>query len=72
MKIDIIGSVASGKTTLAKHLSEKFKIPYYQKDNIVWERTPAGDRKRSTEERDFPVMEINFKSFITRRMQWSL
>ena len=52
MKIEIIGSVASGKTTLAKHLSEKLQIPYYQKDNIVWERTPDGDKKRSAKERD--------------------
>ena len=35
MKIDIIGSVASGKTTLAKRISRKYGIPYYEKDNIV-------------------------------------
>ncbi len=29
MKIDIIGSVASGKTTLAKRISNKYGIPYY-------------------------------------------
>lgn len=52
MKIDIIGSVASGKTTLAKRISEKFNVPYYEKDNIVWQRTSSGDIKRSPEERD--------------------
>ena len=52
MKIDIIGSVASGKTTLARRISEKYKVPFYEKDNIVWERTPSGDRKRTDEERD--------------------
>lgn len=52
MKIDIIGSVASGKTTLASILSSKYNIPYYQKDNIVWERTKNGDVKRSDEDRD--------------------
>lgn len=31
MKIDIIGSVASGKTTLAKRISERFNVPYYEK-----------------------------------------
>ena len=36
MKIDIIGSVASGKTTLAKRISKQYNIPYYEKDNIVW------------------------------------
>lgn len=52
MKIDIIGSVASGKTTLAKRISKKYGVPYYEKDNIVWKRTLSGDVKRSPEERD--------------------
>lgn len=52
MKIDIIGSVASGKTTLAKKISLKYKVAYYEKDNIVWERTANGDKKRTSEERD--------------------
>lgn len=58
MKLDIIGSVASGKTTLARELSEKYKIPFYEKDNIVWERTPDGDRKRTPKERDRIFREI--------------
>ena len=45
MKLDIIGSVASGKTTLARELSEKYQIPFYEKDNIIWKRTPNGDKK---------------------------
>ncbi|MCR5166258.1 MAG: DNA topology modulation protein FlaR [Oscillospiraceae bacterium] len=52
MKIDIIGSVASGKTTLAKNISLKYGVPYYEKDNIVWERTANGDIRRTPEERD--------------------
>ena len=52
MKLDIIGSVASGKTTLARNLSETYHVPFYQKDNIVWERTPDGDKKRDDKERD--------------------
>ncbi len=52
MRLDIIGSVASGKTTLAKRISEKYEIPYYEKDNIVWERTAYGDKKRTPEDRD--------------------
>ena len=47
LKIDIIGSVASGKTTLAKRISNKYGIPHYQKDNIVWKRTLNGDVKRN-------------------------
>lgn len=34
MKIDIIGSVASGKTTLAKRISKQYNIPYYEKDKF--------------------------------------
>lgn len=52
MKIDIIGSVASGKTTLAKNISSKYQVPYFEKDNIVWQRTTNGDKKRTPEERD--------------------
>ncbi len=58
MRLDIIGSVASGKTTLAREISEKYKIPFYEKDNIIWERTPNGDKKRSPEERDRIFKEI--------------
>lgn len=47
MRLDIIGSVASGKTTLAKRISQRFNIPYYEKDNVVWKRTSSGDEKRS-------------------------
>ena len=58
MKLDIVGSVASGKTTLASNLSETYHVPFYQKDNIVWERTPNGDRKRDDKERDQLFQEI--------------
>ena len=58
MKLDIIGSVASGKSTLARELSEKYQIPFYEKDNIVWRRTPDGDEKRTSEERDRIFKEI--------------
>ena len=45
MKLDIIGSVASGKTTFARVISIKYHIPFYEKDNVVWERTLSGDKK---------------------------
>ncbi|MEB1808342.1 MAG: AAA family ATPase [Bacillaceae bacterium] len=51
-KIHIIGSVGSGKTTLARTLSKKFDIPFYELDNVVWERHPSGDIRRPDEERD--------------------
>ncbi|MEJ6949972.1 P-loop NTPase family protein [Natronospora cellulosivora (SeqCode)] len=49
-KIYIIGSVASGKTTLAKRLSKLLDIPWYELDNVVHRRLPDGDVKRNPEE----------------------
>lgn len=51
-KIHIIGSVGSGKTTLAKKLASKLKVPHYELDNVVWIRLKSGDVRRSDEERD--------------------
>lgn len=50
-KIHIIGSVGSGKTTLAKKLSAKLNVPYYELDNVVWKRAKSGDIRRTDEER---------------------
>ena len=50
-KIHIIGSVGSGKTTLAKELSARLQIPYYELDNIVWKRHKSGDIRRTENER---------------------
>ncbi|WP_253701835.1 AAA family ATPase [Bacillus sp. FJAT-27445] len=50
-RIRIIGSVGSGKTTLARKLSEELNIHCYELDNVVWERNLAGDRRRTEEER---------------------
>ncbi|SEW31235.1 P-loop NTPase family protein [[Clostridium] fimetarium] len=52
MKIDIIGSVASGKTTLAATISKTYKVPFYEKDNIVWVRTNQGDVRRPEDQRN--------------------
>lgn len=51
-KIHIIGSVGSGKTTLARTLSSKLNIPYYELDNVVWRRSENGDIRNTPEERD--------------------
>jgi len=57
-KIHIIGSVGSGKTTLARILSTKLCIPFYELDNVVWKRFKTGDIRRSVEERDHYLSEI--------------
>lgn len=50
-RIHIIGSVGSGKTTLAKELSSTFNIPYYELDNVVWFRHESGDIRRTEQEK---------------------
>ncbi len=42
MKIHIIGCSGSGKTYLAKKLSEKYSIPHFDLDNIQWDNTADG------------------------------
>lgn len=51
-KIHIIGSVGSGKTTLARSLSKRFNLPHYELDNVVWQRSDMGDIRRNEKERD--------------------
>lgn len=48
-KIYIIGSVASGKTTLATHLSNKLNIASYELDKIIYD-DDKGNVKRTEEE----------------------
>ena len=52
MKIYIIGSVGSGKTTLARKLSSRLSLPHYETDNFVWNRHPEGDVRNSIEIRN--------------------
>lgn len=63
MKVLIFGSVASGKTTLARKLSEKLDITHYEGDNIAWGFRDNGERyKRSGTEQAEIIEEINQKS----------
>ena len=42
MKIRIIGCSGSGKTYLAKFLSEKYSVPCYDLDDIQWDNRTGG------------------------------
>jgi adenylate kinase family enzyme len=55
MKLYVVGSISSGKSTFAKKVSKSFNIPYYSLDEFVHipdKSTPWGNRKRDSEERD--------------------
>ncbi|WP_142830051.1 DNA topology modulation protein FlaR [Planococcus soli] len=52
MKIYIIGSVGSGKTTLARQLACQLDIPHFETDNFVWKRQEGGDIRNSETLRD--------------------
>lgn len=57
-RIHIIGSIGSGKTTLARKLSKQYGLPHYELDNVVWIRSDKGDIKRTEEERDAVLSDI--------------
>lgn len=54
IKIRIIGSCGSGKSTIAREISNKFGIPCFELDNLVWNT----DHRYSDEERDSKLAEI--------------
>lgn len=59
MKIHIIGCSGTGKTYLAKRLSEKYNIPHFDLDDIFWDNSTIGyGSKRSDEDRDALLGEI--------------
>ena len=57
-KVLIIGSVASGKTTLAKRLSNLNNVPWYELDSIVYQRTATKRYKRTADEQIEVIMNI--------------
>lgn len=59
MKIYIFGIVASGKTTLAKSISQEYKIPCYEGDCIAWAVSEGRRYKRSDIEQKQEIDRIN-------------
>jgi len=59
LKIYIVGSVASGKTTLARKLSKVLDIPHYELDCIVHPITENGRSKRTPDEQVEEINRIN-------------
>lgn len=59
MKLFIIGIVASGKTTLAKKLSENLNIPCYELDCVVYDESVTPRRKRTPDEQLAIIREID-------------
>lgn len=57
IKIRIIGACGSGKSYIAKLLSEKYDINYYELDNLVWDRS-ADQLRYPIEIRDSKLVEI--------------
>lgn len=75
MKIRIIGSCGSGKSTLAKELSMMYDLPYYEIDNMIWDRN-SDNIKFSVEVRDAALLSIlDSESWIVEGVQfkeWTL
>ncbi|MGN0643165.1 MAG: hypothetical protein ACI4JJ_08455 [Huintestinicola sp.] len=59
MKIYIFGSVASGKTTLARRLSQQYGIPFFEGDCIAWGFDDDHQRKHLPEEQRQIIEEID-------------
>ncbi|MDX1807392.1 MAG: DNA topology modulation protein FlaR [Paenisporosarcina sp.] len=61
-KIRIVGSVGSGKTTLARKLALQKGIDMYSLDDVVWSRSSNGDIRNSDEQRDEILDDILLQS----------
>ncbi|WP_416149823.1 hypothetical protein ACM26V_02145 [Salipaludibacillus sp. HK11] len=60
-KIYIVGIVASGKSTLAKQISKKINIPWYELDSIVHKKTKDARYKLTPSEQVDIINDIDEK-----------
>jgi adenylate kinase family enzyme len=58
IRIRIVGACGSGKSTVAKALSKRYSIDFYEMDNLVWDRSVEPQRRFSVEARDGCLAEI--------------
>lgn len=58
MKIYIVGTVGSGKSTFARQLSFTYDIQHIELDNIIYE----GNQKRNEQKRDQLFQDVIFQS----------
>lgn len=66
MKIRIIGCSGSGKTYLAKYLSDRYRIPHFDLDDIQWDNNSGYyGVKRSAESRAKMLEELLLKERLT-------
>ncbi|MEG0320304.1 MAG: AAA family ATPase, partial [Niameybacter sp.] len=61
MKIYIVGIVASGKTTLARRLSQALNIPFYELDCIVYGKKEGERYKRTPQKQQAIIQKIDQK-----------
>ena len=57
MKILIVGTVGTGKTTLARKLSKEYNIKYYEIDSIVHD--DINKKKRTPQQQNEIISNIN-------------
>ena len=58
MKIHIVGGPGSGKSFLAKKLSQELGIPHYDLDDIQWANESGYGKKRDAGDRDALLDEV--------------
>jgi adenylate kinase family enzyme len=51
MRVFVTGPTGSGKSTLSRQLSARYRIPFHSLDDIHWIHHPGGDKRRPMDEK---------------------